>query len=282
VLKVVVSRRWLTALAVAALFALACVYLGRWQWHRHEDKAARADRIESHYSAAPVPLSRALPGPDAKLPPEQEWTMVTATGRYDGKHLMLVRNRPNNGVFGYEVAVPLKLADGGTLLVDRGWIPNGRTAADPSSTPATPAGEITVTGWLRPGEPSFGRQLPNGMLASINLQEAQTRAGVPLYGGYVIKHTEVAGPGDGAAGSPGKPAAAPQPLEKPDTDLGPHLAYAFQWWLAAPVGFVLVLVGARREHLEGPVPASPDPGDRPAPARTPRAKKVRIWDEEDE
>jgi len=49
---------------------------------------------------------------------------------------------------------------------------------------------------------------------------------------------------------------------------GPHLAYALQWWLAAPVGFVLVLVGARRELLEG--------------SGTPKVKKTRIWDEEDE
>ena len=51
------SRRWITALAVAALFAVACFYLGQWQWHRHEDKAARAQRINSHYFASPVPLS---------------------------------------------------------------------------------------------------------------------------------------------------------------------------------------------------------------------------------
>ena len=36
------SRRWLTALAVAALFAVACFFLGQWQWGRHEDKAAKA------------------------------------------------------------------------------------------------------------------------------------------------------------------------------------------------------------------------------------------------
>src|SRR5450756_388703 len=82
VLRVVMSRRWLTALAIAAIFALACVFLGRWQWHRHEDKAARAQRIESHYFASPVPLSRVMPRPDADLPRAQEWTLVTATGRY--------------------------------------------------------------------------------------------------------------------------------------------------------------------------------------------------------
>jgi len=261
VLKVVLSRRWLTALAVAALFALSCAFLGRWQWHRHEDKAARADRINSHYLASPVALSRAMPGPDVPLPLAKEWTLVTATGRYAAERLMLVRNRPNNGVFGYEVVLPLELADGTAMLVDRGWIPNGRNATEPSSVPATPTGDITVTGWLRPGEPSQGRAMPNGQLASINIAEARAQTGARLYDAYLILRAE--------AGKPGERLTRPQPLEQPDTGEGPHLAYALQWWLAAPVGFILVLVGARRELLEG--------GSGP-----PKVKKTRIWDEEDE
>lgn len=254
------SRRWLTALAVAALFALACAFLGRWQWHRHEDKAARADRINSHYDAKAVPLSTAMPAPAAGLPRAQEWTLVTATGRYAADKLMLVRNRPNNGVFGYEVVLPLKLANGTALLVDRGWIPNGRNATEPSSVPATPGGNVTATGWLRLGEPSQGRAMTNGQLASINLPEARAQTGTPLYGAYLILRSE--------AGQPGERLTRPQPLERPDTGEGPHLAYALQWWLAAPVGFILVVVGARRELLEG--------------SGVPRVKKTRIWDEEDE
>ena len=275
------SRRWLTALAVAALFAVACFYLGQWQWGRHEDKAARAQRINSHYFASSVPVSMAMPKPDANLPRAEEWTLVHATGRYSVQNLMLVRNRPNNGVFGYEVVVPLELANGTSLLVDRGWIPNGQSAADPSTVPTTPAGEITVSGWLRVGEPSLGRQMPNGRLASINLAEARAQTGASLYGAYVILRAE--------AGPPGERIVRPQPLEPPDTDEGPHLAYALQWWLAAPVGFVLVVVGARREHLEGSDPTEPAGGGAPAPGSdgaTPRmlqrVKKTRIWDEEDE
>jgi cytochrome oxidase assembly protein ShyY1 len=274
VLRVVLSRRWLTALAVAALFAVACAFLGQWQWHRHEDKAARAQRINSHYYASPVPLSRAMPVPDANLPSAEEWTLVTATGRYAAQHLMLIRNRPNNGVFGYEVVVPLELADGTSVLVDRGWIPNGRSAADPSAVPATPTGDVALTGWLRVGEPSLGRHLPTGQLASINLAEAREQTGSSLYGAYLILRAE--------SGLPGQHIVRPQPLEQPDTDEGPHLAYALQWWLSAPVGFALVLIGARREHLEGSEPTGPARGGAAAPPRPRKVKKTRIWDEEDE
>ena len=279
VLRVLISRRWLTMLTIALVFAVACLFLGRWQWHRHEAKTARAERIDNHYLARPVPLSAAMPRPAARLPLPLEWTPVTATGRYVAGQLMLVRNRPNNGVYGYEVVVPLQLADGRSLLVDRGWIPNGRTAAGPSKTPATPAGEITVTGWLRPGEPSLGRTMSNGQLASINLAEAGAQTSSPLYGAYLIRRAEV--------GPSGERIEHPQALARPDTGKGPHLAYALQWWLAAPVGIVLVLVGARREHLDE-LEAAPGRGGsapplRPSqPARPVKVKKARIWDEEDE
>jgi len=274
VLRVVVSRRWLTALAVAAIFAVACIYLGRWQWHRHEDKAARAERINSHYLASPVPLHRAMPSAGANLPLAEEWTPVSVTGRYAAQSLMLVRNRPNKGVFGYEVVVPLDLGDGTSVLVDRGWVPNGRTASDAPAVPATPSGDVSVTGWLRMGERSLARQMPAGQLASINLADARAQASTPLYGAYLIMRSEV--------GPPGERILRPQELERPDTDEGPHLAYALQWWFAAPVGIVLVLVGARREHLEGTPPARPA-GDGATVALTrPTARKTRIWDEEDE
>ncbi|MDQ1483656.1 MAG: hypothetical protein QOF35_1732, partial [Actinomycetota bacterium] len=263
VLKVVLSRRWVTALVVAALFAGACVLLGQWQWHRHQEKAARAQRIETHYFATPVPLSSAIPRPEVRLPPAKEWTLVTVKGRYAARQLMLVRNRPNNGVFGYEVVVPLELADGASLLVDRGWIPNGRSAAEPSPVPATPPGQVTVTGWLRPGEPSRERAMPSGQLASINLSEARAQAVTPQYGAYLIRRSET--------GARGEQVKGPQALERPDTGLGPHLAYALQWWLAAPVGIFLVFVGARREHLDG----------SEVYARPRKVKKTRIWDEED-
>ena len=274
VLRVVISRRWLTALAVAASFAVACVYLGQWQWHRHEEKTARAERINSHYFATPVPLSRVMPRPDVTLPPAKEWTLIRTTGQYAAPSLMLVRNRPNNGVFGYEVVVPLELADGTSLLVDRGWIPNGRNAADPSTVPATPAGDLTVTGWLRVGEPSLKRQMPTGRLASINLAEAGAQTGAALYGAYLIMRDEV--------GRPGAQIVRPQALERPDTGEGPHLAYALQWWFAAPVGFVLILVGVRRELLEGAEPTGPDRGGAAAPPMPRKVRRTRIWDEEDE
>lgn len=305
--RTLTSRRWLGALAVAAVFAVAAFFLGRWQWHRYEAKSARADRIHSHYGATPRPVGQVLSA--SPMPLASDWTRVTMTGTYAADSQLLVRNRPHESVYGYEVVVPFRADGAGTVLLDRGWVPNGATAETRPDVPPVPTGQVTVTGWARQGEPSLGRKMQPGQLASINLREASAAAGTPLLGGYVIVQSERAADGS----TPPRPAA----LEAPDTDLGPHQAYAFQWWLAMVAGFVLVWFGARREYLESLEPVAPaggpggddgngpakadwvgtgDPaahspaGDRsaePVGARTARGgrpakpKKVRIWDEED-
>ena len=257
------SRRWLGAFAVALAFAVAAFFLGQWQWHRYEAKAARADRINSHYDATPRPVRDVL-GPDP-MPLSREWTRVTMQGRYAADDTLLVRNRPFDGTYGYEVLVPFENSTGGTVLVDRGWVQNAQTAETLPDVVPAPPGDVTVTGWLRRSEPSLGKTLPRGQLASINLAEASRQVGTSLLGAYVV--LEVERLRDGTA--PPRPTA----LDAPDTDLGPHQAYAFQWWLGMVAGFVLVWFGARREYREGLDSA---PGSPPRPP-----KKVRIWDEED-
>lgn len=275
------SRRWLGALVLAAVFATATVFLGRWQWHRHEEEVARVDRIEAHYAADPVPLDAVLPTTGMPLRPAQEWTRVRVSGRYVAGAELLVRNRPREGVYGYEVVVPLALDAGGALLVDRGWVPNGASAADLPELPPTPTGPVTVTGWLRRGETALERDLPAGQLASVDLGVAAAQTGQDLYGAYLARQREETGAGVGGSGV--GVADPPLPLDPPDRSEGPNLAYAIQWWLAGPLALGLVLYGARREHLETRSAAS-GAGDPHPPAREPvpaRARKVRIWDEED-
>jgi hypothetical protein len=106
-------------------------------------------------------------------------------------------------------------------------------------------------------------------LASINLPEAARATGEDLLGGYVRLQEERSASGDVAP--------APTPLDPPDRSLGPHQAYAYQWWLTMPLGLVLIWFGIRRElRME----AEDVAGDGAAKS-PPRPKKVRVWDEED-
>lgn len=254
-LRLALTPRWLGWLAVALVAGLVCLWLGQWQWSKYEDRSARADRVERHYDADPVPATDVLD--DRSAPEDVEWTRVRATGSYLADEQVLVRNRPLDGTYGYEVLVPLRLEGGDHLLVNRGWVPNSPKGADiiPEVPPA-PEGEVTVTGWVRLAETSLGRDLPAGQVASINRGEVEEEVGTDLLGGYVSLDEE----------SPEAP--RPDPLEVPDTETGPHLAYAIQWWIVIPAVLVFWAMALRREAQSGQ-------------ARPPRPKKVRIWDEED-
>lgn len=265
-MRTLFTRRWLTALAAATAFFVLCLFLGRWQWGRHEERSAFADAVHRNYAAASQPLDAVLP-PGGSLTDERLWTRVTASGSYAASAQQLVRNRPQNVTYGYEVLVPLRLDDGTALLVDRGWVKNAATADTPPDVPAAPAGRVTVTGWLRHGEDSLGRNLPSGQLASINLEEAAAATDLRLRPAYVVLQSE----DDGTGREP----ARPTPLLPPDTDTGPHFAYALQWWFGSIVGYVIIAVYLRREIRDREIAA----GTRAAPV--PKPKRTRIWDEED-
>jgi cytochrome oxidase assembly protein ShyY1 len=289
--RLLTHPRWLGLSALAIAFAVACVFLGRWQWGRYLDRSFEADLVTHHYTAAPVALRDVLPTPTASLPDDAVWSRVEATGRYAVDDQLFVRNRPQDVVYGYEVVVPFVLDDGSAILVDRGWVKNGERADVLPQVAAPPADTVTIRGWLRPSEPALGRDLPKGQLASIDVAEAAADTGRALAPAYLVLEQERTATG----ATPDRPA----PLLPPETTTGPHFAYALQWWTAAPVGIVLVCLALRREVREAqPAPGSGDPrGADPAgssgPARphrgraarglTPsRPKKVRIWDEEDE
>ncbi len=258
------SRRIVGAVAFAVVFGLACFLLGRWQWSRFEEKDVRATALEHNYSAAPVPLRSVLPQLDTELGEPRIWTHVTVTGRYAALAPLLVRNRTLDSALGYEVLAPFQVDGGGVLMVSRGWVPNGATATDLPTVPPTPLQSLTVTGWLKPGEPDFDRSLPAGQLASVNLDDAAAALGTPVYAAYLVLQAEA--PTDAGA-APARPTALPAP----EPDRGPHLAYAIQWWLTALLGVaLLVMIISGR------------PGaDDAQPERAPKPKKVRIWDEED-
>ena len=128
-------RGW--ALALLGVIGLSLIFalLGRWQWGRYQSRVARNAVISANYHRASMPLNRVLSSPGRPLPVSRQWTPVTLTGHYLTERTVLIRHRPVNTVYGYEVVVPLLQGDGSVILVDRGWIPNGRTAAEPSTRP---------------------------------------------------------------------------------------------------------------------------------------------------
>jgi len=229
---------WVRYLVLAIVFALVCVGLCLWQLDRRNTALEELARIDNNYSADPVPLGDALPELES-FDIDQKWTPVTMTGTYLTADQLLVRNRPYNSGPGFEVLTPLLLADGSVFIVDRGGLPTGLEQDSPDEIPAAPAGEVTVTARLKPGEPTLpGRSAPEGQIASIQLDDIAAIIDEPVYtGAYGLMATE-----DPA------PAERPQASTKPARDEGPHLSYAFQWLVFALFGFLGLGYGLRQEY----------------------------------
>ncbi len=148
VYRFLLAPRWAALCLVMTLAAAGMVALGLWQLDRYHYRSAINARIEAASVAAPSPLTSVLSAPTGPagtvgtLPPTSAgWLRVVVTGRYDQAHEILARGRTVNGRVGFEVITPLVLADGSSVLVDRGWVPpaEGGAGAAPS-VPATPAG----------------------------------------------------------------------------------------------------------------------------------------------
>lgn len=225
-LRLLTERGWALGLLGMMILSVAFVQLGGWQHHRYAAKVLRNTWIEANYGAEPVPLAVVLPTPSAPLPQDQQWRPVTIEGVYETSGQLVVRNRSFGRESGFEVLVPLRRDDHSLVLIHRGWVPMGQTGVAPAAVPLPPPGRVEVTARLRPSEPPADRTPPPGQVQRINL--AQIGAGLdgPLYQAY----------GDLAGESPA-PTQAPRRLLRPDEDLGPHLGYAWQWWLFAAAGY---------------------------------------------
>ena len=236
--------RWTAYVAVAIVFAIACAFLSNWQFERNLQRAGAIALVETNYDAKPVPLSALIPA-DGAFDPNEEWHPVTLTGSYLTDDAVVVRNRPRGGTSAFEVLVPFRLDDGRVFLVDRGWV---RPAEDstPEAIPAPPSGEATVTVRLRPDEqvPASGRSAPEGQVPTINIGLVSAATGLEIIDGvYGYLVTETPAPAE----------AAPNTIDPPTEDPGPHLSYAIQWILFAVMGFVFIgymFVTERRHRRE--------------------------------
>jgi len=139
----------LTLCTLAALAVLLA--LGKWQLDRLAWKEDLISKITARVDAPPTPAPAESAWPRLDVHAE-EYRHVTASGRYDFARQTLVHaNAPKeNGVVraGYVVLTPLVLADGGVVLVNRGFVPMEMRGALADVDARTPA-DATVTGLLR-------------------------------------------------------------------------------------------------------------------------------------
>ncbi|MEU7177656.1 MULTISPECIES: SURF1 family protein [Streptomyces] len=245
--RFLLSRQWVILTLVGLVLIPVMIKLGYWQLHRHEHKVAQNQLIAANLAARPVPVTD-LTAPGRALPRDDMWRRVTATGTYDTAHEVVVRRRTaaDEQSIGSYVLTPLLLGNGETVLINRGWIPAGNDLTKYPDVPPAPRGTVMVTGRMMADETSAEsgikntKGLPDRQVMLISSAEQAKRLARPVLGGYI----EQTGP----EAADGKPELVPAP----DHDsIGPHMAYAIQWWLfaaAVPVGWFILVRRERRDR----------------------------------
>lgn len=274
VYRFLLSRQWVLLTLVALLLIPVMVRLGFWQLHRHEARVDRNDQIATSLSASKVPVQRVAEA--GRQPTEDDkYRTVTASGRYDTEHEVVVRQRTasDEQSIGYFVVTPLIQKDGSALLVNRGWIEAPGDLTTFPDVPPAPKGEVKVAGRLMPDETTEEsgikdkKGLPPRQVMLINSEQQAAAMDRPVLGGF-IELTDT---------SPKPPGKQPARLPEPDhSGIGAHMAYAVQWWLfaaAVPVGWFVLLrrersdrLAALRESADGSDGASGQPAGEAATA----------------
>jgi cytochrome oxidase assembly protein ShyY1 len=248
VLELLRQRRWLGFSIFVLVMLALCVVLARWQWNRYEQRQVENANLDAALAAPIAAVDTLLTAtgqdPDAApLPEELRWRSVSATGTFDTQGQVAVRRRPLDGRNGFWIVTPLR-TDSGVLLVNRGWIaaPSGDAASTPT-VPAPPSGEVTVSGRLRPAEPTPTTDpAPPGQAWAADPQVLITPAGVPRYNAYLELHESTPPAAEGLT------ALDEQPGHKGLN----NLVYSGQWLIFALVGLFgwwrLMSQEARREQ----------------------------------
>jgi len=217
-LRFLVSRRWIAFALVVVFLAWVAWRLGEWQFHRLDDRKERNAIIERNESAGAEPVEQVL-APDRAVDEQDEWRIVEATGTYAVEDTVVVRYRTRDGSAGVDVVVPLELADGTSVLIDRGWYATDNRGATPADVPEPPAGEVTITGWVRRDAAGDSTQVTDQSTRAVSSAEIGEALDREVVGGWLDLRSE----------SP-EPETPLLPVELPELNNGPHFFYGLQWW----------------------------------------------------
>ena len=203
----------LKSLVALELIAL-CFSAADWQYNRGVDRHARNAVIEERIAKSPIEL-----GAVTGNLPDYEWQTVSTTGSFDTDKQILLRNRYNDGKYGYEVLTLFSSNENKSFWVDRGWVQAGATATTAPVVTVLPQGQVSITGRLR-----LDSSLPRGSFFAlpgkgeglVSELNAQSQLNTEKF--YI----------DLLSGSANS--LTPEvPAQLPELSDGPHMAYALQW-----------------------------------------------------
>lgn len=171
-----------TSLVTLCLLYLL-ISLGQWQLFKAEYKDSLQQKILARKDLTPVSMQE-LPHTDE----DRVFIPVITEGNYDNQHQLLLDNRIIGGRAGFDVYTPLLMPDGQHILVNRGWVPQGRTR-DMLPQINAPEQALKIRGLLD-AAPSRGVLLASNVhsqvkwpmvLQYIDFDEIESMLGYPLF-----------------------------------------------------------------------------------------------------
>ena len=171
---------------------------------------------------------------------------VSATGRYDGTHQILLDNQVLNGQPGYHVFTPLRFEDSAqAVLVNRGWVPLGTSRQQLPVIDVTDA-KVTLRGQLaQPANPGMRLTNPNDaqwpqVVQYLDYDEMAAALGYALAPVVILLDPDMSN--------------GYQRYWRPTpVGFGPerHQGYAVQWFaLAATLLVIYCVVNTQRSHSD--------------------------------
>jgi surfeit locus 1 family protein len=234
-------RKSLIGPTVFTVFGLALLLgLGTWQVQRLHWKEALIAQRTAAVSAAPVPLPRTLAAAR-----ELDFRRVRATGRFLNDRELLVHWVAPDGEAGYHVVTPLALAGGGTLLVDRGFVPE-RLKSPASRTDGNPVGPTAVTGLLRLTAGKPGWFVPDNR--PDRNEWFYVDAGAMAAADRIADALPFTVDADATPNPGGFPVGGQTPLDLPNH----HLQYAITWYALAACLAIIYVMLVRRRRIGAP------------------------------
>ena len=248
------TRRGLSLLGFATVLAVACVLLGLWQLDRYQQRGERNDMVREALTAAPVPLDQLVPaGASADdVAPQSEWRSAVVRGSYDADAEVLLRLRPVEGASGVHALTPMRLDDGRTVLVDRGFLATTSRTTQDAAVPPAAARSVELIGRVRLSE--SGRRAGLDVdtdppsIRFVDLSDDQAFGQGDMVPVWLERVEQV-------------PAEDATLLAVPPPRLssGTSLIYAVQWFLFGVIAVVGFVVLARRESPGVHEPPSAEP-----------------------
>ena len=239
----IANRRFAPTLFAVVLTAIGVsvfVRLGMWQLDRAEQKR----ELIAEFKAGERTTVELTNGNATSQPRYQH---VHARGHYEAARQILLDNMPSaaTGRAGFRVITPFRIDGGGTVLVDRGWVPLGEHRTDLPTVEVAESSR-SVAGRLaelpRPGislgEPAIDATAPWPRVMNFPQHQTLERAlGQTLLPGLILL-------------DPDQPDGFERAWQQTHENLSPerHIGYAVQWFgFAAAAIIIFVILSLRKE-----------------------------------